>query len=263
VADDLPRCGTPPARRVVVGAAGNGAEDLDDALYDTRTPGSGGLAQPVRPPTVVGAVIVVRRTTVGDFGRPVPASFSNSVARLDAQGWGREVVSTGGSFDQAGDLQGVVDETRWYTEPSAVRRLLSPIVVGTLAAIQGMQFGAGRVLLTPGRPSRCCGPQVRRSRTARTARQSTDREPAGSASAMASLAPSVIQSGLPPVLDELQPSPAGSTRSLWFYVNAAWRLSTNPARSSRTWSSVRSWLGSTVRVWHENDVVVGLVVSGS
>jgi len=62
---------------------------------------------------------------------------------VDAQAWGREVTTTG-----YGDLQGG-DEKLWYTDQFSGTSSASPIVVGTLACLQGVLRGQGRSLLTP------------------------------------------------------------------------------------------------------------------
>jgi hypothetical protein len=63
---------------------------------------------------------------------------------MDAQGWGREVTTTGG-----GDLQGGSDENRWYTDTFAGTSSASPIVVGVLSCAQGALRASNRPLLTP------------------------------------------------------------------------------------------------------------------
>lgn len=133
---------------VVVEAAGNGNENLDDPVYDARpgdfptswhNPFRGGDADS-------GAVLVgAGAPPPGLHGRDHgPARsrlpFSNYGVRLDAQGWGREVTTTG-----YGDLQGGADEDFWYTDEFSGTSSASPIVVGAVAAYQGMRaIGPGR-----------------------------------------------------------------------------------------------------------------------
>lgn len=133
---------------IVVGAAGNGAEDLDSALYDSRpadfpsswrNPFRGGAADS-------GAILVgAGAPPPGFHGRDHgPArsrlAFSNYGSRLDAQGWGLEVTTTG-----YGDLQGGTDEDYWYTDTFSGTSSASPIVVGSVASYQGLAAaGAGR-----------------------------------------------------------------------------------------------------------------------
>lgn len=48
-----------------------------------------------------------------------------------------------------GDLQGGADENLWYTDSFGGTSSASPMVVGTLACIQGTLRAAGRPLITP------------------------------------------------------------------------------------------------------------------
>ena len=59
--------------------------------------------------------------------------FSNYGRRVDCQGWGREVTTTG-----YGDLQGGADRNRWYTDRFSGTSSASPCVVGSLACLQGI-----------------------------------------------------------------------------------------------------------------------------
>lgn len=137
---------------VVVEAAGNGAEDLDAAIYDTRpaefpstwrNPFRGGVADS-------GAIVVgAGAPPLGTHGRDHgPArsrlDFSNYGARVDAQGWGREVTTTG-----YGDLQGGGDEDLWYSDTFSGTSSASPIVVGAIACYQGALGAAGSGRATP------------------------------------------------------------------------------------------------------------------
>lgn len=250
---------------IVVGAAGNGAENLDDPIYDTRPAGFPASWQnpfnPANPGS--GAVVVgAGAPPSGTFGADRSRlGFSNYGRRLDAQGWGREVTTTG-----YGNLQNGADETRWYTNSFSGTSSASPIVVGALACIQGMQIAAGRPVLTPaqavtvlratGSPQQD-GPNG--PATQRIGNRPDLRE------AMAHLVPAVIQSGIASQYwDELQSYPPGDTRSLWLFVNSGWRHLDNPNDIVRDMVQ-RAFLGagSDVRVWHQDDVIVGLVVSGS
>jgi len=137
---------------IVVEAAGNGAEDLDDALYDT--PGLGfpaGWTNPFQRSNRDSGAIVV------GAGAPPPGThgrnhgpdrsrlgFSNYGALVDAQGWGREVTTCG-----YGDLQGGGDEDLWYTDQFSGTSSASPIVTGALACVQGMARARNRPVFTP------------------------------------------------------------------------------------------------------------------
>jgi hypothetical protein len=143
---------------LVVEAAGNGAENLDDVLYNTAGPGfPGGWTNPFnRANRDAGAIVV-------GAGAPPPGThganhgpdrsrldFSNFGACVDAQGWGREVTTTG-----YGGLQGgpgsAVPETEWYTDRFSGTSSASPIVVGALACVQGILRARGRIVLSPAR----------------------------------------------------------------------------------------------------------------
>lgn len=138
---------------VVVEAAGNGAEDLDDAIYDTPATGFPGTwVNPFRRHLAdCGAIIV-------GAGAPPPSThgrdhgpdrsrldFSNFGRSVDAQGWGREVTTTG-----YGDLQSG-DEAHLYTDTFSGTSSASPIVTGALACAQGAVLAAGKTPVVPWR----------------------------------------------------------------------------------------------------------------
>jgi subtilisin family serine protease len=126
---------------IVVEAAGNGAENLDDTIYNTRPavfPTS--WTNPFNHTNRDSGAIVV------GAGAPPPEThgrnhgpdrsrldFSNFGALLDAQGWGREVTTSG-----YGDLQGGNNEDEWYTDRFSGTSSASPIVVGAIACVQGI-----------------------------------------------------------------------------------------------------------------------------
>src|SRR5262249_14241903 len=84
---------------IVVEAAGNGSSNLDDPLYnnpDTGFPPS--WQNPFNRAVVDSGAILVGAGAppVGGWGRDRSRlAFSNFGAMLDAQGWGREVVTLG------------------------------------------------------------------------------------------------------------------------------------------------------------------------
>jgi hypothetical protein len=143
---------------IVVEAAGNGAEDLDDGLYQTAGPGfPAGWRNSFRRANRDSGAIVV------GAGAPPPGThgrnngpdrsrldFSNWGALIDAQGWGREVTSCG-----YGDLQGGTNEDLWYTDTFSGTSSASPIVTGAIACIQGMAKAKGRPVLTPAQIRNC------------------------------------------------------------------------------------------------------------
>jgi subtilisin family serine protease len=140
---------------IVVEAAGNGAENLDDAIYDTPRPGfPPWWRNPFRRnPIDSGAVIVgAGAPPPGIHGRTVwgpdrsRLDFSNYGSCVDAQGWGREVTSAG-----YGDLQAGTNPDFWYTDSFSGTSSASPIVVGAVACVQGALRAQGRVPLSPAR----------------------------------------------------------------------------------------------------------------
>ena len=141
---------------IVVEAAGNGAENLDDAIYDVNPASPFGpfpswWRNPFRRNPLDSRAIVV------GAGAPPPGThgrdwgpdrsrldFSNHGALVDAQGWGREVTCTG-----YGDLQGGGNEDLWYTDQFSGTSSASPIVVGSVAAVQGVLKAKARPVLNP------------------------------------------------------------------------------------------------------------------
>jgi hypothetical protein len=135
---------------VVVEAAGNGTQNLDDAVYDTAATGfPSWWRNPFRRnPLDSGAVVVgAGAPPSGNFGPDRSRlGFSNHGACVDAQGWGREVTTTG-----YGDLQGGSTVDLWYTSSFSGTSSASPIVVGALACAQGALRAQGRPPLSPAR----------------------------------------------------------------------------------------------------------------
>jgi hypothetical protein len=125
---------------IVVEAAGNGAENLDDPIYNNRP---NGFPTTWRNPfnlanSQSGAILVgAGAPPPGTHGRNHGADrsrldFSNFGSRVDVQGWGREVATTG-----YGDLQGGSNEDLWYTDVFSGTSSASPIIVGTVGCMQG------------------------------------------------------------------------------------------------------------------------------
>jgi len=143
---------------IVVEAAGNGAENLDDALYQTAAAGfpaswrnSFRRSNRDSGAIVVGAGAPPPGTHGRDHGPDRSRlDFSNWGALIDAQGWGREVTSCG-----YGDLQGGGNEDLWYTDTFSGTSSASPIVTGAIACIQGMAKAKGRPVLTPAQVRNC------------------------------------------------------------------------------------------------------------
>lgn len=112
---------------IVVAAAGNGSQDLDNQVYQGRFNRSNRDSGAI----LVGAGAPPSGNHGTDRSR---LEFSNYGMILDAQGWGREVVTTG-----YGDLQGGSDKNRWYTRSFSGTSSASPIVVGVIACLQSIQ----------------------------------------------------------------------------------------------------------------------------
>ncbi|KAI9892930.1 MAG: hypothetical protein M1814_000814 [Vezdaea aestivalis] len=137
---------------IVVEAAGNGYQNLDDPIYNTVPAGSpAGFKNPFNPANpssgaiLVGAGAPPPGTSGGDWGPDRSRlDFSNYGARVDAQGWGRGVVTTG-----YGDLQTAASQDLWYTQRFSGTSSASPIVTGALAAVSGILKDFGRPPLTP------------------------------------------------------------------------------------------------------------------
>jgi subtilisin family serine protease len=137
---------------IVVEAAGNGSQNLDDPIYSQRP---AGFPQSWRNP--FNRANRDSRAVVVGAGAPPPGThgrnhgpdrsrldFSNWGAMVDAQGWGREVTTTG-----YGDLQGGPNEDLWYTDQFSGTSSASPIVVGAIACLQGVAQAHSRPLLKP------------------------------------------------------------------------------------------------------------------
>jgi hypothetical protein len=139
---------------IVVEAAGNGNNNLDDPVYNTPLGGfPASWSNPFnRGNRDSGAVVV-------GAGAPPPGThgrnhgpdrsrlgFSNYGSMIDVQGWGREVTTCG-----YGDLQGGGSEDLWYTDTFSGTSSASPIVVGALACVQGVLRANRRIPLSPAR----------------------------------------------------------------------------------------------------------------
>lgn len=127
---------------IVVEAAGNGTQNLDDAIYEHadwvnpfwRQAGydSGAI--------IVGAGAPPRWTSQATRSR---LDFSNWGDAVDCQGWGRLVTTAG-----YGHLHRGAGEHEFYTDVFSGTSSASPIIVGVLACLQGIAKARGG-LLTP------------------------------------------------------------------------------------------------------------------
>ncbi|WP_372352076.1 S8 family peptidase [Streptomyces sp. KL116D] len=258
---------------VVVGAAGNGAESLDDAVYERRPHEfPEWWRNPFNPSNrASGAVLVgAGAPPPGTHGRDhgpdrSRLAFSNYGARLDAQGWGREVTTTGGSWNQPGDLQGGTEEIAWYTDTFSGTSSASPVVVGALAALQGMLKAGGQRPMTSQRARevlRATG-SPQQDAPGRPASQRIGNRP-DLRGAVTNLLPSTVGSGQAErYWDELIPYPPELPPRLRLFVAGTWRNLSNPSPEIRQ-AVHAAFAGGRpdVRVWFSDDEVVGLVVTG-
>ncbi|MFH8491638.1 S8 family peptidase [Streptomyces longisporoflavus] len=258
---------------IVVEAAGNGAESLDDAVYERRPDEFPGYwRNPFNPANRPSRAVLV------GAGAPPPGThgrdhgpdrsrlaFSNYGARVDAQGWGRETTTTGGSWNQPGDLQGGAEEIAWYTDTFSGTSSASPVVVGALACLQGMLKAAGQQLMSPDRARamlRSTG-SPQQDAPGRPASQRIGNRP-DIRSAVTNLLPSAVGSGQAErYWDELIPYPRELPPRLRLFVAGEWRNLNNPSADIRQ-AVHAAFAGGhpDVRVWFSDDEVVGLVVTG-
>ncbi|MFJ8822109.1 S8 family peptidase [Streptomyces sp. NPDC102467] len=258
---------------VVVGAAGNGAESLDDAVYERRPDEfPAWWHNPFNPSNkstdavLVGAGAPPPGTHGRDHGPDRSRlSFSNYGARVDAQGWGREVTTTGGSWDRPGDLQGGSEEIAWYTDTFSGTSSASPVVVGALACLQGMLKAGGQRPMTSQRARemlRATG-SPQQDAPGRPASQRIGNRPDLKA-AVTNVLPSTVGSGQADrYWDELIPYPPELPPRMRLFVAGAWRNLTHPSPEIR--QAVHSAFAGgrpDVRVWFSDDEIVGLVITG-
>ncbi|KAF2456466.1 peptidase S8/S53 domain-containing protein [Lineolata rhizophorae] len=126
---------------VVAEAAGNGGENFDDPIYDQPQPGfPSDWRNPYNPsnPSSGAVMVGAGAPPPGTHGRNYGPdrsrlSFSNYGARLDAQGWGVEVTTTG-----YGDLQSDSNPDLWYTDQFNGTSSASPVVTGALLCLNGI-----------------------------------------------------------------------------------------------------------------------------
>lgn len=145
---------------IVVEAAGNGWENLDKALYNTPQAGfPSSWKNPFNPanPSSDAVMVGAGSPPPGTHGRNTSpwglpyvdrarCGFSNWGSRIDAQGWGWEVTTCG-----YGDLYSSGGATQLYTDTFSGTSSASPIVVGALAATQGVLSTAKMPLMTSAR----------------------------------------------------------------------------------------------------------------
>lgn len=112
---------------IVVEAGGNGATNLDDAVYQNR------FNRQVRDS---GAILV----GAGEPATRAATCFSNYGSRVDVHGWGWNVATLG-----YGDLfNGGGDENQFYTATFSGTSSATPIVTGAAASIIGVSLAYGQ-----------------------------------------------------------------------------------------------------------------------
>jgi len=114
----------------VVECAGNGYQDLDNSVYNT------GHA-PFYPTNHSGAIVVGAGAVPSSFGGSTTdrsrLSFSNYGTRIDLQGWGEAVVTTG-----KGDLDSTEGYDRMYTNTFSGTSSAAPNVASAVAILSSI-----------------------------------------------------------------------------------------------------------------------------
>jgi len=149
---------------IVVEAAGNGGQSLDDDIYSQPPENSCG---PWKNPFNIenlgsGAVIVgAGSVQAGTHGRNISlfsnephedrarCFFSNYGKRIDTQAYGVEVTTTGDFGYPGYELQKGDDPNRWYTNGFPGTSSATPIVAGVIACVQGIIIANKKEPLTP------------------------------------------------------------------------------------------------------------------
>jgi hypothetical protein len=127
--------------RIVIEAGGNGSQNLDDPIYNDAA-GTNWFSHDSGA-IIVGAGNAPGCTTRGNVPARSRLYFSDYGSRLDLQGWGACVVTTG-----YGDLQGGTDPNLWYTQDFSGTSSASPIVASSAAVMSSLAKSRGS-LLTP------------------------------------------------------------------------------------------------------------------
>ena len=133
--------------RIVVEAAGNGYQNLDDPIYNTWQKTNYGLKKDFQPFNInsndySGAIMV-------GAGKPSiidTLEFTNFGSRIDVHAWGDSIVSTGYG-DLWFDIANSSDVTRWYTAFFSGTSGASPMIAGCIVAIQSIRKHENRPLL--------------------------------------------------------------------------------------------------------------------
>ncbi len=112
---------------IIIEAAGNGSEDLDDPVYSTANGGH----HPFLPANRSGAIMVGAGGVGGSADVRSRLYFSNYGSRLDVQGNGEGVTTTG-----YGDLYSAEGADYLYTSQFGGTSSASPIVAGAAILLQ-------------------------------------------------------------------------------------------------------------------------------
>jgi len=238
---------------IVIEAAGNGFQDLDDPVYqgkfDRANRDSGAI--------LVGAGAPPSGNHGPDRSR---LDFSNYGAIVDAQGWGTEVTTTG-----YGDLTPSTDKNRRYTGAFNGTSSAAPIVAGAIACLQSVRLTRGEEPLT--------GTQIREMlRSTGSAQTSAPARPSDqrignrpNLAEMLNEPEDTVANGVASQYwDETLAYPPGTVPKLWLLVDGSWKELENPSQGLKDLVQ-RAFLGSGsfVRVWYKDSAVVALVVEGS
>ncbi len=110
---------------IVIEAAGNGAMNLDHSRYANKFKRSSRDSGAI----VVGAGTSADRT---------PMCFSNYGSRVDVQGWGENIATTGHNGEAGDDLDGGGDPNQYYTSNFGGTSGATAMVAGVAASLQGV-----------------------------------------------------------------------------------------------------------------------------
>lgn len=125
----------------VVEAGGNGGEDLDAPIYNSA------FSRAARDS---GAILVGGGNSAHDAHPRSRIWWSNYGSRVDVQGWGFDIVTTGGrSLPSYHDRISSTDKSKCYTQSFGGTSGASPIITGTVASISGALKAAGQAALPP------------------------------------------------------------------------------------------------------------------
>ena len=131
--------------RIVIEPAGNGYQNLDDPVYNVWN-GTNWFSHDSRA-IMVGAGNAPNCMQYNDPTARDRLSYSNYGSRVDVQGWGDCVTTTGyGRTTDYGSLQGGTDANLWYTGGFSGTSSASPIVAGAAAVLSSVAESRGTIL---------------------------------------------------------------------------------------------------------------------